>query len=135
MTRGRKLLVAAIIILSVGYLSRPDRGGVGRCSSVFGLSELNSLNLEHKPFFRWELFESPKFRFRISQSDFTELSRVLSSSGYSEWERGGVSFGSVSHGWESTEDFIYCKSRHNGANCYWSYSKSKKLVFAITSDT
>ena len=61
MTRGRKLLVAAIIILSVGYLSRPDRGGVGRCSSVFGLSELNSLNLEHKPFFRWSFSSLPSF--------------------------------------------------------------------------
>lgn len=81
----------------------------------------------------WEPFESPKFRFTISPANFSRLDAALKKAGYSEWERGGVTFGSVSHGWESDEDYVTCSLRKGGHHFYWSYSPKENLIHAITS--
>ena len=133
MTCFKKLMIASVILLAIGYVSKPDRGGVGRCSEVFAMPGLKQFQLSHRPFLWWELFESPKFRFTISPSDFSRLEAALKSAGYSGWERGGVTFGSVSHGWETDEDYVTCEFRQSGHHYYWSYSPKGHLIYAITS--
>ncbi|MCP5537237.1 MAG: hypothetical protein H7A51_13750 [Akkermansiaceae bacterium] len=121
-----------LFVVGVGYLSKPDRGGLVGCGQVFGLPEIEQLELDTKPLMSWQPFESPKYRFHASDAQFEALDRILRSEGYSDWQEGGVSFGSISHGWTSDEDWIYCKSSHEGYNLYWSYSRTQKLVYAIT---
>lgn len=135
MTRIKKLAIALVILLAVGYISKPDRGGVGRCARVFAMPELHQFQLSHRPFLGWELFESPKFRFTISPSDFSRLDAALKAAGYSGWERGGVTFGSVSHGWTPDEDYVTCEFRRGSYHYYWSYSAKENLIYAITSPT
>ena len=132
MTRIKRLAITSVILIAVGYISKPDRGGVGRCARVFAMPELHQLQLSHRPFFGWQPFESPKFRFTISTSDFSILDAALKSAGYSVWKEGGVTFGSVSHGWTPDEDYVYCKSTGGGYNRYWSYSVKENLIYAIT---
>lgn len=124
-------VIIAIIFL-FGYLSKPDRGGVGRCSRVFAISELGNYTLAHKPFLTWNLFESPKFRFEISPDGYEDLAKELKRQGYSEWNRGGVTFGSVDVGWTEAEDNIYCELTKNGCLYCWSYSAKNNLIYAIT---
>ena len=138
MSRIRKVasaLVIVAIVLVFGYLSKPDRGGVSRCSRVFAISELEGYSLTHKPFFTWELFESPKFRFAISAEGYEHLAAELKRQGYSEWKPGGLTFGSVDVGWTGAEDNIYCENTTGGFHYYWSYSAKKKLIYAITFPT
>ena len=138
MNRIRKFLPALVIfaiVFAFGYLSKPDRGGVSRCSRVFALSELEDYGLAHKPFYTWEIFESSKFRFAISPEGFEKLAAELKRLGYSEWERGGVTFGNVDVGWENDEDHIYCKITRDGSHHYWSYSAKQNLIYAITFPT
>ena len=131
MTRNKKLAIAAVVLIAVGYISKPDRGGVGRCASIFAMPELNQLQLSHRPFFRWELFESPKFRFTISPSNFSRLDAALKQAGYSEWERGGVTYGSVSHGNTPAEDHVTNSLTRGGYHYHWSYSAKENLIYAI----
>lgn len=133
MTPIKKFTIASVILFTVAYISKPDRGGVGRCAKVFAIPELHQLQLSHRPFLWWEPFESPKFRFTISPSDFSILDAAFKSAGYSVWKEGGVTFGSVSHGWTPDEDYVYCKSRRGGHNFYWSYSVEESLLYAIAS--
>ena len=131
MTRTKKLTIAAVVLLAFGYISKPDRGGVGRCAAIFAMPELTQLQLSQRPFFAWELFESPKFRFKISSSEFSRLDATLKAAGYSGWERGGVTFGSVSHGDTPDEDHVTCSLQRGGYNYLWSYSAKEKLIYAI----
>ena len=138
MSRIRKAVPALVVVALVfvfGYLSKPDRGGVNRCSRVFAISELEDYSLAHKPFATWDLFESPKFRFAISTESFERLAVELKRQGYSDWKRGGVTFGSVDVGWTEDEDNIYCKHTRSGYHHYWSYSAKTKLIYAITFPT
>ena len=133
MTRINKLAIASVILIVVGYISKPDRGGVGRCAKIFSMPELHQFQLSHRPFVGWELFESPKFRFTLSPSNFSRLDAALKAAGYTVWQEGGVTFGSVSHGWTPNEDYVYCKSTSGGNRYYWSYSAKENLIYAITS--
>ena len=135
MTRNRKLTLVALILLAIGYISRPDWGGVGRCARIFAMPELLQIQLSHRPLFGWELFESPKFRFRITVTDFEKLSRKLSEDGFSPWERGSLQYGSVLIGGSSGEDFIYCSKNTPSYHYYWSYSAAGHVVYAITHPT
>ncbi len=132
MTRIKKLTISSFLLLAVGYASKPDRGGVGRCSKIFGIPELRQCHFSHRPFLVWEFFESPKFRFTVSPSDFSRLDTTLKAAGYSAWERGGVTYGSVSHGWTPDEDSVYCSLKQGGYSYTWSYSERKNLIYAIT---
>ena len=126
MTRlQQRTKVAVILLIGVvfGYLSKPDRGGLSRCAGIFELPELNRLELASKPLLAWTPFESPKFRFTISPTQFAEIDSMLKSTGYSAWEKGGVTYGSVSHGWTPDEDYVCCSlnasrsvpnNRHSG---------------------
>lgn len=131
MTRPKKLAIASVILIAIGYISKPDRGGVGRCAKIFAMPELRQFHLSHRPFLGWELFESPKFRFAISPADFSRLDAALEAAGYPAWERGGVTYGSVSHGWESDEDYVYRQSKRSGYSYTWSYSSKENLIYAI----
>lgn len=135
MTRNKKLAIAAFLLLTIGYISKPDRGGVGRCARTFAMPELHQIQLSHRPFFGWELFESPKFRFKITAADFEKLSLQLSEDGYSRWERGSLQYGSVLIGGSSEEDFIYCSKHTPSYHYYWSYSAAGHVVYAITHPT
>ena len=138
MNRIRKVtpaLVILAIVLVLGYLSKPDRGGASRCSRVFAISELEGYKLTHKPFLTWELFESPKFRFAISTNGYEQLAAELKRLGYSEWQRGGVTFGSADVGWTENEDNIYCELTRDGYHHYWSYSAKQGQIYAITFPT
>lgn len=135
MTRLRQRAKVAVILLIGGvacYLSRPDRGGLSKCADVFGLPVLNRLGLVSRPFLAWTPFESPKFRFAISPTQFAEIDSALKAAGYSAWERGGVTYGSVSHGWTPGEDNVHCSLKRGGKSYTWSYSAKKNLIFAIT---
>ena len=96
------------------------------------MPELRQLQLSHRPFFGWEVFESPKFRFRITPTDFEKLSLRLSEDGYSSWKFGSLQFGSVLIGGSSEEDFIYCTKDTPSCHYYWSYSAAEKVIYAIT---
>lgn len=135
MTRNKKLTIAAFILLATGYISKPDRGGVGRCARIFAMPELHQLQLSHRPFFGWDLFEYPKFRFKITTVDFEKLSLQLSEDGYSPWERGSLQYGSVLIGGSSEDDFIYCSKHTPSYHYYWSYSAAEHVVYAITHPT
>jgi hypothetical protein len=135
MTRNKKLTIAALVLLAIGYISKPDWGGVGRCARIFGMPELHQLQLSHRPFFGWELFESPKFRFRITAADFEKLSLQLSADGYSPWKRGSLQFGSVLIGGSSEEDFFYCSKDTPSHHYYWSYSAAEQVIYAVTFPT
>lgn len=131
----RNVRVVTLILLGagvLGYISRPDRGGLARCARVFALPGINSLKLSSRPFLSWTPFESAKFRFAVSPTDFAMLDAELRADGYSEWEKGGVTYGSVSHGWSMDEDFVYCSLKRGGRSYTWSYSARKNLIFAIT---
>ena len=135
MTRNKKLAITAVVLLAIGYLSKPDRGGIGRCARIFAIPELHQLQLSHRPFFEWELFESSKFRFKITETDFEKLSLQLSKHGYSLWERGSLQYGSILIGGSSEEDFIYCSKHTPSYHYYWSYSAAEHVVYAITHPT
>ena len=135
MTRNKKLTIVALIVLAIGYISKPDWGGVGRCERIFAMPELQQLQLSHKPFFVWELFESPKFRFRTTAADYEKLSLQLSAAGYSPWERGSLQYGSVVIGGSSEDDFICCSKHTPSYHYYWIYSASEQVVYAITFPT
>ena len=124
------IAVAAIFIL-VGYWSKPDRGGVERCSESFGIPNLIELDLTHRRFLHWEPFESSKFRFEISANNFKRLSEVLIGTGYSQWERHGLEFGSLSLDANLITDFVSCSKRTEDANLYWGYSRAEGMLYAI----
>jgi len=96
------------------------------------MPELHQLQLAHNPFFSWDLFESPKFRFKITATDFQKLSIRVSEDGYSPWQRGSLQYGSVLVGGSEEEDFIYCFKDIRSSRYYWSYSASKQLIYAIS---
>jgi hypothetical protein len=134
MTRIRRYTKVAVILLIaviVTYLSRPDRGGLSRCGQLFEMPELKRLDLTSRPFLAWTPFESPKFRFEVSPTQFAEIDSALKAAGYSIWEKGGVTYGSVSHGWTTDEDYVYCSKKHGGHSYTWSYSARENLIFAI----
>ena len=131
MTRTKKLTIASAILVAIGYISKPDRGGVWRCAQIFDMPELQEFHFSHEPFLMWEPFESPKFRFRISPTDFSRLDSALKRQGYPTWIEGGVTYGSVSHGDEPDEDYVYCQSEHGGHSYTWSYSAKESLIYAI----
>jgi hypothetical protein len=135
MSRIRKVAPAFVIVALLfvfGYLSKPDRGGLSRCSRIFAISKLEEYSLTHKPFATWDIFESPKFRFALSTESYERLAVELKRQGYSEWKRGGVTFGSVDVGWAGDEDNIYCRLTRSGYHYYWSYSAKTKVIYAIT---
>lgn len=134
MTRLRQRAKGAVILLIgvvFGCLSKPDRGGLSRCAGIFELPELNRLELTSRSLLSWTPFESPKFRFALSPTQFAEIDLMLKAAGYSAWEKGGVTYGSVSHGWTPDEDYVYCSLKRGGHSYTWSYSVQKKLIFAI----
>lgn len=131
MTRTKKLAIASVILIAIGYISKPDKGGVWLCAKIFEMPELHQFHLTRRPFLMWEPFESAKFRFRISPSDFSRLDAVLKQHGYSDWTKGGVTYGSVSHGWTPDEDYVYCQSKRGGYSYTWSYSAKESLIYAI----
>jgi hypothetical protein len=131
MTCVKKIVIASGTLLVVGYLSKPDRGGVGRCAKIFALPELHQLQLSPRPFFAWDLFESPKFRFTISPSDFTKLDANLKAAGYSGWEKGSVTFGSLSVGDMPEEDHIFNRLAKGGYHYHWSYSAKENVIYGI----
>lgn len=126
------VLIIVALVVSIGYLSKPDRGGVSRCSRVFAISEFEDYAVIHKPFLTWKPFESPKFLFEISNEGYEQLAAELKRQGYSKWESGGLSFGSVDVGWTEAEDNVYCEFSRHGCDYYWSYSAKKKLIYAIS---
>jgi hypothetical protein len=132
MNRNKKLIIGAVTLITIGYFSKPDRGGVGRCARIFSMPELHELQLSHSPFFEWELFESPKFRFKITATDFEKLSTQVSEDGYSPWTRGSLQFGSVLVGGSEEEDFIYCSKKTRSNHYYWSYSASERVIYAVS---
>ena len=131
MTRTQKLAIASGIMIAIGYISKPDRGGISQCARIFDMPELHQLHLSHSPFLMWEPFESPKFRFRISPSEFSRLDETLKLHGYPPWIEGGVTYGSVSHGEEPDEDYVYCQSKRGGYSYTWSYSAKESLIYAV----
>ena len=131
MTRSKKLAIVSVILIAIGYISKPDRGGVWRCAKIFEMPELQHFHVSHRPFWMWKPFESPKFRFRISPSDLSRLDAALKLNGYPAWIKGGVTYGSVSHGWEADDDYVYCQSKRGGYSYTWSYSAKENLIYAI----
>ena len=129
-TKGRLISIGVILLLL--YASKPDKGGVWACSKIFGLSELSNVQLDHKPFWNWEIFESSKYRFRISPEEFSKLQLILDKHGYSEWKNQGLTYDSVSIGWEGDDDFIVTKKQDNGMVYYWSYSRDLNVIYAIS---
>lgn len=129
--RYTKVAVILLITVIVTYFSRPDRGGLSRCGQLFEMPELNRLDLTSRPFLAWTPFESPKFRFEVSPTQFAEIDSALKAAGYSAWETGGVTYGSVSHGWTPDEDYVYCRMKRGGHSYTWSYSARENLIFAI----
>ncbi len=129
------ITLVTLAIIAIAYLSKPDRGGVDRCASIFSLPEILKLDLRHDPFLTWDLFESSKFRFKITAADFEKLSHQLSEAGYSPWESGSLQFGSVLVGGSSEEDYIYCTKETPSYRYYWSYSAREGVIYAITFPT
>lgn len=129
--RPRLLIALAGIFILLCYFSRPDRGGVERCSESFGIPSLMNLNLTQRMLLLWEPFESPKYRFEISPNNFEELSDILTRTGYSQWERHGLNFGSLNLDANLISDFVSCSKRTNEANLYWGYSESQGMLYAI----
>lgn len=80
----------------------------------------------------WEPLEDPKFRFKISATDFQKLSLQLSKEGYSSWKSGGLQFGSVLVGGDPKEEMIYCRKDIPSYHFYWGYSPADHVIYAIT---
>ena len=130
--RVKYIILISCLVIILGYFSKPDRGGVQRCVSLFSLSELNHLHLEHSPMYTWELFETPKFQFKIGEEDFKMLSDIIAKDGYSAWTHGSLSVGSLYLGGSMEDDFIYCSKKTSTWNYYWSYSANEKTIYAVT---
>jgi len=130
MTKRLALLVGVVLLFL--YVTKPDKGGVWACSKMFGLPRLSEIELDHKPFWYWQIFESSKYRFHIEPEEFSKLQSMLAAEGYSEWERQGLTYGSISIGWNGNEDFIVTRRRSNGMVYYWSYSRDLNVVYAIS---
>ena len=120
------------VIIGLLYLSKPDRGGVAACSKVFGLPELQMIELSSKSFWTWELFESPKYRFSISPEEYTKLKSVLADHDYSDWVRKGLTYDSINIGTENYEDSLVSTKQGRGSVFHWSYSQKLGEVYAIS---
>jgi hypothetical protein len=99
------------------YVSKPDYGGIFRCEKIFILESLSNHVKESKPFFKWELFEDPKFRFALPNNDYSTLKDYLAQNGYVEWVEGGVQYGSLNIGGEK-KDLIFYSIKNVGKHAY-----------------
>ncbi|MGJ8655154.1 MAG: hypothetical protein ACSHX6_01785 [Akkermansiaceae bacterium] len=127
------IILTVVFAVGMGYFSKPDRGGVERCSFLFSMPELKHLELEHVPVSTWELFETPKFQLKIGEGDYERLAELLAKDGYSTWEHGSLLVGSFYLGGSMEDDFIYCSKRTPSWNYYWSYSAREGMIYAVIS--
>ena len=131
----RKILITTLVCLTIiilGYLSKPDRGGINRCSSEFSISEITQLELTSEPLYAWDLFEGAKFRFKINDYNFKKLSRIVADNGYSSWRKGELFIGSFTLGTRLDDDLVFCSKYINSRTYYWAYSKMDGILYAIT---
>jgi len=107
----RKILITTLVCLTIiilGYLSKPDRGGINRCSSEFSIPEITQLELTSEPLYAWDLF------------------------GYSSWRKGELFIGSFTLGTRLDDDLVFCSKYINSRTYYWAYSKMDGILYAIT---
>jgi hypothetical protein len=132
----KKIAIAGTILLgviSVVYLSKPDRGGTERCQRIFGFHSLAELGLAACPLSTWSPFENPKFRFRIAEKKFDDLKDYLALNGFQRWEFGGVQYGSVNIGWDETTNVAYSKKKFSGHVHIIVYDQTNSSLYMIVS--
>jgi hypothetical protein len=130
------LLIPGIVLVMVvflGYVSKPDRGGLGRCEKVFGFDSLSCRGLTHVPLVIWVPFEDPKFKMRINVDKADDLMSYFAGLGYSNWTRGGVQFGSIDMGWEASSEVYYSEKEVGISNHYLVHDRENNVLFAIAS--
>ncbi len=131
--RLKIISIAIVILILCMYLSsKPDRGGIERCSTIFLLPELHELPLTQKTLYNWDFFEDPKFQFIINEGNFHKLKSILNKNCYSQWSRGDLQYGSQYIGGQHDDDHISCNKKTETWNYYWSYSKKDGLLYAVT---
>lgn len=131
----RWAIIIAIIfmVISVFYTSKPDRGGLIRCQKIFGFSSLNNRGLTLQPFLKWKPFETPKFRMSIESGKLNSVKDYLAKFGYTEWTLGGLQYGSLNMGWDSSTDLYYSKKRIGKNVQIVAYDETNNLLYAIVS--
>jgi len=132
-----KNTLAAILlffgVIGIAYISKPDRGGLRRCQEIFGLDSLEGRGAELRPFLKWKPFETTKFRMKVGREKVTDLKNYLVRCGYTKWVEGGIQYGSLNMGWDSTTKIYYSKKQIGRHVHIMAYDMTNDLLYAIVS--
>jgi hypothetical protein len=134
--RIKNTMITVIILsglLGIIYISKPDRGGLGRCQEIFGFDTLSQRGLEILPFSAWSPFENSKFRMKIQKSKFESLKIYLYGHGYETWEAGGLQFGSLNIGWDGLVHLQYSIRKFDGHVHIVAYDQTNRTFYTIVS--
>lgn len=127
------LIFTALLIglFGIGYMSKPDIGGLKRCEEIFRFNSLDHYGLKILPLLTWKPFEGSKFRMRIEEEKFEYFKIYLYGQGFKDWEEGGLEFGSFIIGCDNSESLQYSIKKFWGHEQIIAYDEAKNLIYAI----
>lgn len=117
-SRTRHLLYVAAMMYLLAFLffaweSHPYRGGLNRFEKIFRVDFPDDIKMERLKIFEGSFSDNPRFRFVINPEQHKAISKILQTSGYSEWEEGGGGFGSFFEESRS-DDPLFCSYKAVG---------------------
>lgn len=126
-------VLSLLMLGSIVYLSKPDRGGMARCEEVFGLHSLSGMGVKIVPMDGWKPFEKPKFKAKLTREPFELIKGYLVYNGFDEWRTGGIQYGSLNIGWEGKDDLIYSLKKFSGRVHVAAYDYNDCVLYLIVS--
>ena len=88
------LAISAVFVFYAAWNQHPYRGGVARFEHEFGVKLPDSFEIVPLSLKEGSFWDNPRFRFRLKESQFEQLTKILREAGYSEWKDMGGSYGS-----------------------------------------
>ena len=76
MTKLKPLVLAIVAVVGIGLIlwrTKPDWGGIEKCTELSGISNLDEFVEKQSPLMFWSFLESPRFEFLVPRNDFQRL--------------------------------------------------------------
>lgn len=100
-----------------------------RCEQITGLDQLSEYVTNAKGVHSSS--EGEYFLLALNTQREHELIKDLETKGFSSWVRGGIQYGPINEGWETSDDLIYSMIKGARETRLVAFSKNKSVLYVI----
>ena len=83
------IVIPISIMVFIYVLTKPDLGGYRECEKLTGVTNLKAFAPHKRPFWIWNPFGHPKYRFYMPRANFDGFKALTQDLGYEEWREVG----------------------------------------------